>query len=671
MKYFSFRIKREISPDLLNLIEKKAASISGEPTQLTKSRVFVFLSKACGEGLEGCVLYRQPLCREGEAGAAVQAFMAALGNFHANESVQAIREDESVDLLLSAFRRGYVQDVDAVLDALGLFRLRSVLGDIGVIRQPVSTERLLSQARAIPCLPGLSQEVERVLQTSDAWRCPGHPVHYLLEMEKGRERQEAVEVLLESLYAMRRLQRRRFQIMRFPVQGSITPGVITKVIEGCAGGALILDFGVDDARMIDRGCSERFEVLEALEAFRKYERKVLGVVCCPPGWNAVGNLLRETVPDVAFLVIRQEGFSREEALERLSLLAVQAGAEPDEQLYASVGHGDRSFWPDKLEASFGSWYGGYLRRVVYPQYDDLSGVVNGSAASGEKEGVVCNKISAYDKLQAMVGLRDAKQAVAQVLAAHRADKLYREHGMPGGVRPMHMVFAGSPGTAKTSVARLYAQILKEEGVLSQGGLVEVSRSDLVGKYVGWTARLVKENFEKARGSVLFIDEAYSLFDGRFGSFGEEAINTLVLEMENNRDDTVVILAGYLDRMEELLRQNPGLRSRFGFQVRFDDYSPEEMMTILRVMAEERGFRLNDGVSAHVLPLLEQASRTPNAGNGRFVRNLLDKALMRQSERLLALAPEDLTDNAVRTLAEGDFAMPQILPMAPMPLIGFH
>ena len=129
---------------------------------------------------------------------------------------------------------------------------------------------------------------------------------------------------------------------------------------------------------------------------------------------------------------------------------------------------------------------------------------------------------------------------------------------------MHMVFTGNPGTAKTTVARLFARILKENGVLSKGDLIECGRSDLVGKYVGWTAVQVKNMFKKAKGSVLFIDEAYSLCDDRSGSYGDEAINTIVQEMENNRDDMVVIFAGYPKEMNDFLDRNPGLRSRIAF-----------------------------------------------------------------------------------------------------------
>ena len=152
---------------------------------------------------------------------------------------------------------------------------------------------------------------------------------------------------------------------------------------------------------------------------------------------------------------------------------------------------------------------------------------------------------------------------------------------------MHMVFTGNPGTAKTTVARLFAQIMKENGLLPVGDLIEVGRADLVGKYVGWTAPTVKAKFAAAKGSVLFIDEAYSLVDDKDGLFGDEAINTIVQEMENQRDDTVVIFAGYPDKMEQFLKKNPGLRSRIAFHIPFEDYKPAELLDIFTLMAKKQ------------------------------------------------------------------------------------
>jgi AAA+ superfamily predicted ATPase len=222
---------------------------------------------------------------------------------------------------------------------------------------------------------------------------------------------------------------------------------------------------------------------------------------------------------------------------------------------------------------------------------------------------------------------------------------------------MHMVFSGSPGTAKTSAARLFAKIMKDNGVLSVGGLVEVGRGDLVGKYVGWTAKTVTNKFREAKGSVLFIDEAYSLVDDRSGSYGDEAINTIVQEMENRRDDIVVIFAGYTDKMEEFLQRNPGLRSRIAFHIPFPDYSVNELLEILELMAGKQSMTLDAGVREKVIPIVERARKEQDFGNGRYMRTLLDNARMKLAGRMLAHGSDNVTKKDLTRLTAADFEAP--------------
>jgi SpoVK/Ycf46/Vps4 family AAA+-type ATPase len=204
---------------------------------------------------------------------------------------------------------------------------------------------------------------------------------------------------------------------------------------------------------------------------------------------------------------------------------------------------------------------------------------------------------------------------------------------------MHMVFTGNPGTAKTTVARLFARIMRENGLLSRGHLVEVGRSDLVGKYVGWTAPAVQKKFKEASGGVLFIDEEYSLATENAGSFGEEAINTIVQEMENRRDELVVIFAGYPDEMEKFLQSNPGLRSRIAFHVPFADYGTEELCQIAKYQASKLELRLTDDAVEKVSEFyLEELADRRSQVVTRFFETEAD-----QMQRALALmTQEDLS-----------------------------
>ena len=233
----------------------------------------------------------------------------------------------------------------------------------------------------------------------------------------------------------------------------------------------------------------------------------------------------------------------------------------------------------------------------------------------------------------MIGLTDIKQVVDEIIDSARIQKQRSEMGMDSYKTSLHMVFTGNPGSAKTTVARLITQIFTKEGILKTGNYIECGRADLVGQYVGHTAIKVKKAFERAKGGVLFIDEAYSLVDGYRGHYGDEAINTIVQEMENNRENTVVIFAGYPKPMQRFLDANEGLRSRIGFQLEFPDYNAQELLAILELMLNERAYSLSDNAKAKALELFEQAATQNDFGNGRFVRNLLEQMIMQQSLRI--------------------------------------
>ena len=266
-----------------------------------------------------------------------------------------------------------------------------------------------------------------------------------------------------------------------------------------------------------------------------------------------------------------------------------------------------------------------------------------------------------DRLDAeLVGLVPVKTRIREIAALLLVDKLRRQLDLTAGNPSMHMSFTGNPGTGKTTVAMRMADILHRLGYVRQGHLVAVTRDDLVGQYIGHTAPKTREVLKKAMGGVLFIDEAYYLYKPENErDYGAESIEILLQVMENQRDDLVVILAGYKDRMDKFFESNPGMSSRIAHHIDFPNYNPDELVQIAKLMLAESNYRMSAEAEEVFSEYVKKRMEMPNFANARSIRNALDRARLRQANRLFNSRGRMLTKVDLMTIEAEDLLKSRI------------
>ena len=283
-----------------------------------------------------------------------------------------------------------------------------------------------------------------------------------------------------------------------------------------------------------------------------------------------------------------------------------------------------------------------------------------------------NERNAWEELDEMIGLKDVKKQVKKIVTFNKIQKIRRERGIDSSFLPMHMAFTGNPGTGKTDVARLIGRILKQEGLLSVGDFKECNKGDLMLPFSGGSSAVIDKLFDSSIGGVIFIDEAYSLFSSA-GGCESEMIAALIANMENHRDEVVVIFAGYEKEMDNLFRSNEGFASRIKSRIKFPDYSPQEMCEIFDFMANKKGFELDEGVHERVIELFREEAGGTTCGNARFVRNVLDETIMAQSLRISGMISggDSASSEVLQKIKCEDITLPDnVLPSKKRTRLGF-
>ena len=581
---------------------------------------------------------------------------------------------------LAALRKGsYRYDCDETIDyvielfSLGLYekrRMHALEIKEKMILLPYSFSAAKLAIKSELCSSLILPEFVRIF-TNPQKSFVGHPVHYQLFTESTETALQICEILLGSLLSVNRLLSSRYIFcsfdynFRFDIEKVLQD--LTKLYSVSQGSAIVLNFNLHIS--VDSNSETKFisDIAAAIKNLvDEYGQQVLTVLSFGSDSNEITkDIFQKAFADIMTIELSDAISAGKETHAYLKRLADSYNLSCRHKLYSELDKTADSFHPKDLKAYFKKWHNDLLQTKYYSQYANLK------VATPEKP---AETISGLTVLNNMIGLTEPKMVIQQALDYAKAQKLFVEKGFISTRPSMHMVFSGNPGTAKTTVARLYAQIMKENGFLSKGDLIEVGRNDLVARYVGWTAKTVKAKFAEAKGSVLFIDEAYALLDDRTGSFGDEAINTIVQEMENAREDTIVIFAGYPKEMGYFLSRNPGLNSRIAYHINFPDYTEDELFEIVRLMLQEQNLKLDPVAIPRVKNIIASGRRQENFGNGRYVRNILEKAKMKQASRLLATNPAVITNENINLLICDDFDVPDLKSMAltkPRSTIGFY
>lgn len=546
----------------------------------------------------------------------------------------------------------YLTDSSATIDRLGLgffYEIRNGSFDERIVTEHKTKTSVYADVNKYFLDEEYKRELDRIYAGKTLKRPIGNPAHYFMVSNDDDARMVRNRNLVFSLFHKGRINTRKYTIIGLRDR-RISEWHIEQLYRINADGVIVLR--VDEDILFESETRHyKWRWSGVVNIIKRYASSVVTIISMDNASMNTRNRIISSLHGIALIKFYDQEYKGESAVDCFCEIARQNGTNAPESEIEKIRKSDRTYSKRALQTIYSDWYNEYVATVQFPEY---AAYFNGK--SGEDD--TLNEKSAYDKLSEMIGLGNVKKVIDGAINYFKLQKEYKERGIDFARPAMHMVFSGNPGTAKTTVARLLAQILRDNKVLSRGELVEVGRADLVGEYVGQTAPQVKDVFRRAKGSVLFIDEAYSLLDDKKGLYGDEAINTIVQEMENARDDMIVVFAGYKKEMEEFVERNPGLSSRIAFHIDFDDYSEGELLDITKLLARQNSIIIDESCDQKLLDIYKKARQNPSFGNGRYARNVLEKAKFNQANRLATQDLEYLSNEQLETIIADDVSYEQ-------------
>lgn len=595
----------------------------------------------------------------------IEKFVNALGKKQTEIKTKEVYLNSFFYSLKNAQSNGYIDSDEDISKMLNFFSLytassrRTIYSD-RIIEEDKSFEEIRFDVQENGLSRGYLDEIERISggKTIDKFVC--HPVHYFIQSKNSDKEQLMINDLLIALYNKGRILSKRYTSINAE-NYRLDENVLENIYTINDGNTVLINIAeIKDAETdLNLG---GIDLREICRVANNHSSKTLTIFTSKDCSPSVKETIINSIGEMPLVEINEDSFSKLAAVDLLKKLAQKDEVELSDGLVERLMQSDKDYDYDEINMMYTKWYHKHVVNDLFPEY----GKYLVAKTIEEEESMA----SPHYELSNMIGLDKVKKIIDDAIKYYALQKEYKVRGIKCNSPTMHMVFKGSPGTAKTSVARLFARILNEKGIQTGGKFVEVGRADLVGKYVGWTAKVVRKAFDDARGGVLFLDEAYSLVDDRNGSYGDEAINTIVQEMENRRKDTIVIFAGYKDQMDKFLDKNPGLFSRIAFHVDFEDYSNQELLDIASLLANKMSLKIDEGAKEKLLQTFAEARKDKCFGNGRFVRNLLDKSKIRLAGRLMKSDLQCLTDDELVTLKPEDIVFEKRADKS-IPRIGFY